>query len=103
MSISPARTAAFDTLLQVEQKDSYASELLHSPRYSELSAADHGLAEITLEHLEHGNSGKPGAGQQQRVGAARIRPSREEIRSWISPLQGACSKRAPSASRRPFM
>jgi 16S rRNA (cytosine967-C5)-methyltransferase len=44
MAISPARSAAFDILLQVEQADAYASELLHSPRYSKLSATDHGLA-----------------------------------------------------------
>jgi len=44
MSISPARIAAFEILLRVEQQDSYASELLHSARYAKLSAPDHGLA-----------------------------------------------------------
>ena len=44
MSISPARTAAFDILLRIEQQDAYASELLHSGAYAKLSAADHGLA-----------------------------------------------------------
>ncbi|MGC2181928.1 MAG: transcription antitermination factor NusB [Terriglobales bacterium] len=44
MSISPARTAAFDILLRVEQQDAYASELLHSGPYAKLSPADHGLA-----------------------------------------------------------
>jgi 16S rRNA (cytosine967-C5)-methyltransferase len=44
MSISPARSAAFDILLRVEREDAYASELLHSSRYAELSSADHGLA-----------------------------------------------------------
>jgi len=44
MAISPAREAAFDILLRIEQQDAYASELLHSSQYSELSAADHGLA-----------------------------------------------------------
>ena len=44
MSVSPARAAAFDILLRVEQDDSYASELLHSARYADLTAADHGLA-----------------------------------------------------------
>jgi 16S rRNA (cytosine967-C5)-methyltransferase len=44
MAISPARIAAFDILLRVEREDSYASELLHSSRYAELSSADHGLA-----------------------------------------------------------
>jgi len=44
MPISPARIAAFDILLRVERKDSYASELLHASHYSNLSVADHGLA-----------------------------------------------------------
>jgi len=44
MPISPARVAAFDILLRVEREGSYASELLHSSRYAELSSADHGLA-----------------------------------------------------------
>src|SRR5580704_13992354 len=44
MSISPARIAAFDILLRVGSESSYASELLHSSRYAELSSADHGLA-----------------------------------------------------------
>ncbi len=44
MSISPARTAAFDILLRIEQQDAYASELLHSSPYAKLSPADHGLA-----------------------------------------------------------
>jgi len=44
MPISPARTAAFDILLQVEREKAYASELLHSHRYESLSSADHGLA-----------------------------------------------------------
>jgi len=43
MPISPARMAAFDILLRVEREDSYASELLHSSRYENLSSADHGL------------------------------------------------------------
>jgi 16S rRNA (cytosine967-C5)-methyltransferase len=44
MPVSPARAAAFDILLQVEQKAAYASELLHAPRYRGLSTSDHGLA-----------------------------------------------------------
>ena len=49
MSISPARTAAFDILLRVDRTDAYAAELLHAPQYSELSSKDHGLAtEIVL-------------------------------------------------------
>jgi 16S rRNA (cytosine967-C5)-methyltransferase len=44
MSTSPARAAAFDVLLRVEQQDAYASELLHSSQYKKLSPADHGLA-----------------------------------------------------------
>ena len=44
MPVSPARAAAFDILLQVEQQDAYASELLHSERLSKLSLADRALA-----------------------------------------------------------
>ncbi len=44
MSIAPARTAAFDILLRIEQHAAYASELLHSGPYAKLSPADHGLA-----------------------------------------------------------
>jgi 16S rRNA (cytosine967-C5)-methyltransferase len=44
MAISPARIAAFDILLRVDQQDAYASELLHTPDYAELSSLDHGLA-----------------------------------------------------------
>jgi 16S rRNA (cytosine967-C5)-methyltransferase len=43
MAISPAREAAFDILLRIEQQDAYASELLHSSQYAKLSVADHGL------------------------------------------------------------
>jgi 16S rRNA (cytosine967-C5)-methyltransferase len=43
MSVSPARAAAFDILLRVEQQAAYASELLHSRRMDELSSADLGL------------------------------------------------------------
>ncbi len=46
---SPARAAAFDVLLRVEQQDAYASELLHSARLDALSTADRALAtELTL-------------------------------------------------------
>jgi 16S rRNA (cytosine967-C5)-methyltransferase len=41
--LSPARAAAFDILLRVEEQGAYASELLHAERYQKLSAADHGL------------------------------------------------------------
>ena len=44
MPISPARAAAFDILLRVEQQDAYASELLHSDRLDQLSPADRALA-----------------------------------------------------------
>ena len=40
MPVSPARAAAFDLLLRVEQQDAYASELLHSDRLDKLSVAD---------------------------------------------------------------
>src|SRR6266853_1488839 len=43
MSTSPARAAAFDVLLRIEQEDAYSSELLHSSQYASLSSADHGL------------------------------------------------------------
>lgn len=49
MPISPARVAAYEILLRVEQQNSYASELLHSTRYQTLSGLDHGLAtEVVL-------------------------------------------------------
>jgi 16S rRNA (cytosine967-C5)-methyltransferase len=44
MSISPARTAAYDILLRVDRTDAYATELLHAQQYSGLSQKDHGLA-----------------------------------------------------------
>jgi 16S rRNA (cytosine967-C5)-methyltransferase len=44
MAISPARIAAFDILLRVEHDNSYASELLHTSQYENLTSADHGLA-----------------------------------------------------------
>ncbi len=43
MAVSPARAAAFDILKRVECDASYASELLHSHAYQQLSAADHAL------------------------------------------------------------
>ncbi len=43
MPVSPARAAAFEILLRIETTDAYASELLHSSRFSKLSLADHGL------------------------------------------------------------
>jgi 16S rRNA (cytosine967-C5)-methyltransferase len=42
-SVSPARAAAFNILLRVEQENAYASELLHSNRFADLSAPDHAL------------------------------------------------------------
>jgi len=44
MPISPARAAAFDILLRVEQTDAYASELLHSALAAKLSPQDHRFA-----------------------------------------------------------
>jgi len=44
MPISPARSAAFDILMRVALRDAYASELLHSGRWEQLSTADRGLA-----------------------------------------------------------
>jgi 16S rRNA (cytosine967-C5)-methyltransferase len=40
---SPAREAAFDILLRVEQEQAFASELLHSDRLENLSQPDRGL------------------------------------------------------------
>jgi 16S rRNA (cytosine967-C5)-methyltransferase len=40
---SPAREAAFDILLRVEQQEAFASELLHTDRVDKLSAPDRGL------------------------------------------------------------
>ncbi len=44
MPIAPARTAAFDILLRVENEDAFASELLHSERLSALSPQDRNLS-----------------------------------------------------------
>jgi len=44
MSVSPARAAAFDILLRVEQTNAYASELLHSERLDKLTIPDRALA-----------------------------------------------------------
>src|ERR1051325_1168319 len=41
---TPAREVAYDILLRVEQKDAYASELLHGGRLDALSPEDRGLA-----------------------------------------------------------
>lgn len=43
MAISPARRAAFDALLRIDNTNAYASELLHSSSFAKLSAADHAL------------------------------------------------------------
>jgi 16S rRNA (cytosine967-C5)-methyltransferase len=44
MAVSPARAAAFDVLLRIEQESSYATDLLHSAQFNLLSSQDHGLA-----------------------------------------------------------
>ena len=43
MPVSPARAAAFDILLRVEQRQAYAAELLNSARTADLSSADRAL------------------------------------------------------------
>lgn len=49
---TPAREVAFDILLRVEQKDAYASELLHGGRMDALSTEDRHLAtEIVMGTL----------------------------------------------------
>ena len=56
MSVSPARAAAFDILLRVEQESSYATELLHSSRYQAMSPADHALTtELVMGVLRWGS------------------------------------------------
>jgi 16S rRNA (cytosine967-C5)-methyltransferase len=52
MPVSPARAAAFDILLRMEQTDAFASELLHSTRFAQLSPEDHRLTtEIVMGTL----------------------------------------------------
>ena len=49
MPVSLARAAAFDILMRVAEHGAYASELLHSEKFSDLSHADHALAtQITM-------------------------------------------------------
>jgi 16S rRNA (cytosine967-C5)-methyltransferase len=55
MSISPARSAAFDVLLRVEQ-GAYAVELLHSERLAALAAADRGLCTEIVMGVERWRS-----------------------------------------------
>jgi len=43
MPVSPARAAAFDILMRVDQQDAYASELLHSDRLDKLALPDRAL------------------------------------------------------------
>lgn len=43
MPVSPARAAAFEILMRIEETDAYASEMLHSARFAKLATADHGL------------------------------------------------------------
>ena len=43
MSLSPARSAAFQVLLRVDRDRAYAPELVHSERFAKLSSKDHGL------------------------------------------------------------
>ena len=49
MPVSSARAAAFDILMRVAARGAYASELLHSEKFRNLSHADHSLAtQITM-------------------------------------------------------
>lgn len=49
MSVAPARLAAYEILWRVQTEEAYASNLLASARYDDLSSADHALAqELTL-------------------------------------------------------
>lgn len=56
LRVSPARTLASDILLRVDREDSYASELLHSPRAAQLSTADHALATELVMGVERWRS-----------------------------------------------
>lgn len=56
MKISPARAAAFDILLRVEQQDAYAVELLHSSLLESLSSADRGLCTELVMGIERWRS-----------------------------------------------
>ena len=59
IKVSAARRAAFDLLWRVETEDAYASNLLASPRYDDLSREDHGLLqELTLGVLGMGRVGR---------------------------------------------
>jgi len=49
-----------------------------------LVAADHRLAEITLEHLEHCHRGQPGAAQEDGLGVAGVGLTREQIRALLA-------------------
>lgn len=52
MPISPARAAAYDILLRVQQQGAYASELLHSARLEKLTPVDRNLTtEIVMGTL----------------------------------------------------
>ncbi len=52
MPASPARSAAFDILLAVEEREAFAAELLHSDRLGELSTGDRALCtEIVMGSL----------------------------------------------------
>lgn len=55
MAISPARSAAFDILMRVEQ-GAYAVELLHSERLDSLSASDRGLCTEIVMGVERWRS-----------------------------------------------
>ena len=69
MAISPARSAAFDILLRVELRNAYASELLHSGRWEQLSTADRGLAtELVMGVLRWRSR------LDEAIGAASARP-----------------------------
>ena len=75
MPISPARAAAFDILLRVEQQDAYASELLHSDRLDQLSPADRALAtEIVMGVLRWRSRLDDAVAAQSSRSLARLDP-----------------------------
>ena len=87
MSTSPARAAAFDVLLRIEQQDAYASELLHSSQYAKLSAADHGLAtELVMGVLRWRSllDAEISRFSDKRVGKARPRSAHRAAAGGVS-------------------
>ncbi len=119
MPVSPARLAAFQILLRVEEQNAYASELLHSERLNSLSPADRGLCtelvmgglrwQATLDRLLAGaSSQRPGKLDKEvlvalRLGAYQLRfltriPANAAVNESVELV-----KRARKKSAAPFV